>query len=376
MQYIPGEVLSKLLFREMSCSRWGKIVILSSLLIVFTAAALVFTVDPHYRYRMPSFYELVYYKPYATAPRLLKSFDYDTLFMGSSMTRNFYLSDIDRTLGGKSLKLSAAGATPADLKKFLDIARKAKGEKLKRVFYSLETYALNKTAPCYSEFDYLYREDFKEEYRYLFSRQSYSSIYYLLKRKLRPKGKRQFQTDPDKMFSTEYPGMKFGWLPIMKEAAQNELIHNTQTPANPPAFERSLKEYLLPMVKENPGIRFYFYLAPSHIYTYCQSEQFREADDLIKQRTRVMKELIKFPNVKLYDYQADRSIVCTPGFFSDIRHFGSEGARMILKKLSCNERQLRNETEISANEKELRSLIKEQMPVYFADLKKYKERKK
>lgn len=370
------DLLKSSVLREIPPARWGKIVVSVSLLIVLTAAALVFTVDPHYRYRLPSFYKTVYFEVYATAPRLLKSLEYDTLFLGSSMTRNFYLSDIDRILGGKSFKISASGATIMDLKKFLDIACKAKGENLKRVFISFDSYAMNKPTPHYTKFSYLYREDFKEEYRYLFSRQSYSSIYYLLKRQLRPKGKRQYQTDPDKMFSTEYSGMKFGWLPIMREAAQNEIMHNTQTPENPGVFEKCLKESLLPMVKENPRVQFYFYLAPSHIYTYCQSEQFHEADALITQRSRAVKELLKFPNVKLYDYQADRSIVCVPGFFSDIRHFGTKAARVILKKLAANDRQIKTATDADAYEKELRTLIKEQMPLYLADLKKYKERKK
>jgi hypothetical protein len=361
--------------RELPMRRWWRLVIFTTLFAVGGAALLVFIVDPHYRYRLPRFYDTVYYQLYATAPRLLKDFQYDTLYIGSSMNRNFYLSDINKTLNVKALKLAAAGAATIDLKKLADIACKEKKGTLKEIIFSLDIYSLNKSRPNYKEFEYLYRDDFKEEYRYLFSRQTYSDIYYLLKRKMRPKKKRQHQNDPDKMFSTQYPGMRFGMSEIMADAIQNEASHHTQTPANPPVFEKNLADELLALVSQNPELSFRFYLAPYHIYTYCQSEQFGEADALLRQRTRVMKELLKFPNVRLYDYQADRSLVCTPEFYSDVQHFSVEAGRLLLKKLAADERQIRTPQEVESNEKELRALIREQMPLYYENLKKYKKQR-
>ena len=376
MQIKFFDPIVKVVTSELTPVCWCRIVILTSLLIVLGAAALAFIVDPHYRYRMPVFYDTVYYELYATAPRLLRDRTYDTLFIGSSMTRNIYLSDIDRALGGKSMKLAASGATVTDLKKLFDVAREAKGESLKRVIFSLDIYSINKTGSLCDEFSYLYRKDFKEEYRYLFSRQTFSSMYYLLKSKYRPRKKRLHQHDPDKMFSTQSPGMKFGLDQVMEDAVGNAAIHHTQTPANPAVFNENLKKQLLPIVAENPQISFTFYLAPYHIYTYCQSEQFKEADGLIRQRTQAVKELLKYPNVKLYDYQADRELVCNDDFYSDVQHFSSDAARLLLKKLASGERRIRTAAEAEANEKELRDLIREKMPVYYKHLKEFKERRK
>ena len=127
------------------------------------------------------------------------------------------------------------------------------------------------------------------------------------------------------------------------------------------------------MVRDNPQIQFTIYLPPYHIYTYCQSEQFGEADALIRQRTRVMKELLRYPNVKLYDFQADRKYACNFDLYSDVQHFGSHTARLILADLAADHRRIRTEEEVDANEQELRALIKEQMPGYYANIKKYKE---
>ena len=89
-----------------------------------------------------------------------------------------------------------------------------------------------------------------------------------------------------------------------------------------------------------------------------------------------MKELLKCPNVKLFDYQADRSIVCNDSYFGDVQHFGSIAAKIILKKLAAGERQIVSATGVDANEAELRVLIAEKMPHYYNDLKKYQELRK
>ena len=368
-------IYEKITSAEIPYKRWSKTVLLSVLIIIVGAITLVFVVDPHYRYHMPWFYDTVYYELYATAPRLLKDREYDTFLLGSSMTRNFFLDDVERHMGGKVIKLAASGATSYDLKKFFDIAVEAKGNALKHVIFSLDIYSMNKSEADahYKEFDYLYRDDFKEEYKYFFSRQTYSSMFYLIKRKIRPKKKRQYQTDPNRMYTTEYDGMKFGFMEVMKDALHNERIHHTQTPAHKENFEHSLNNCLLPMVKDNPQIQFTIYLPPYHIYTYCQSEQFGEADALIRQRTRVMKELLRYPNVKLYDFQADRKYACNFDLYSDVQHFGSHAARLILADLAADHRRIRTAAEVDANERELRALIKEQMPIYYANVKKYKE---
>ena len=371
-------IFEKIINAEIPYKRWSKTVLLSVLIIIVGAITLVFVVDPHYRYHMPWFYDTVYYELYATTPRLLRDMEYDTLVLGSSMTRNFFLNDIDSALGGKSVKLAASGATTTDLKKFFDIAREAKGESLKRVVFSLDIYSMNKSKDeaHYKEFEYLYRDDLAEEYKYFFSRQTYSSMFYLLKRKLRPKKKRQHQADVNRMFSTEYDGMRFGIREVMADAIHNERSHHTQTPAHKENFEHSLNNCLLPMIKENPQIEFIIYLPPYHIYTYCQSRQFKEAEGLIRQRTLVMKKLLKYPNVKLYDFQTDRPYVCDHDLYSDVQHFSSHAARRILADLAADRRRIETEAEVDANERELRALIKEQMPIYHANLKKFKEQRK
>lgn len=359
---------------QMNYSTWSKIAVCSVFIIIGGAALVAFTVDPFYRYREPFFYDKVYYKIYATAPSLLRNEDYNTLMMGTSMTRNFFLEDIDGAFGGRSIKLAAAGGTTSDLKKFFDLAKAAKKDSLERVIFSLDIYPLNKTEPHYKEFDFMYETGYSKEYRYLFSRQTFANIFYLWKRKLRPKRQRAHQTDRNRMFSSEYAGKKYGLEVVMYDADHNQKIHHTQTPRNEKAYRQNLKNELLPMFDENPQIDFIVFLPPYHIYTYCQSEEFGEADALIRQRSEVMLELLKRKNVKLFDFQADASYVCDHELFSDVQHFGNIAAKRLLKDITSGRRELRTAEDVKHNEAALRKLIAENMPLYFRNLKKFRNR--
>ena len=368
-----GEIklfLGRIYRSEAGFKRWNTLVIVLVLTVICGAALLALVVDPHYRYHEPFFYDKVYYEIYATAPNLLQHDDYTLLMLGTSMTRNFFIADIEKTFGEKAIKLAASGGTMRDLKKFFDVALAAKQKKLRRVVFLLDIYALNKADAHWTEFDYMYRHDHREDYRYLFSRKTFSNMFYLVKRKQRPKRQRIHQTDRNRMFSTEYKGKPYGWKEVMKDALHNEMSHHSMTPYDPEIFQKNFHNELLPMFDRNPDIEFTVYLPPYHIYTYCQSEHFGEADALITQKTWVMKELLKRKNVVLHDFQAAEEIVCKHEYFSDVQHFCNDAAQIILKDLLNGSKQIKSAAQADESEKRLRALIAGKMPEYYQDMKK------
>lgn len=357
------EKVKKIVGKEISFSLWWKLVVFTVSGIIGSAALLVFIVDPAYRYRLPKFYETVYYEIYATAPRLLSDMDYDLFMVGSSMCRNFFLEDIDRAFNCKSLKFAAAGATTMDLKKFVDLAVEAKGEKLKRIVFSLDIYALNKTTPHWKNFSFMYRKDHKEDYKYLFHRDTYSNMLYLLKRAYRPKGKRKHQADKNRMFSTEHEKSKYGIKYVDFCAKHYYRIRHTQTPYSP-VSRINLEKELLAMVDSYPHISFTVFLPPYHIYSYCLSHQFGEAEQLLQLRKEVLLELIKRKNVKLHDFQSVPEIVCNGEYFTDIQHFSSRLGKKILEDMVNDKYLLKTPQDVERNSLKLRSLIEKNMPCF------------
>lgn len=363
------EFLRKISGHENDPGKWFKWVVAVVLTVVLGAALLAFIVDPHYRYRLPRFYDTVFYEAYATAPRLLSDYEYDLLMLGSSMARNYYIDDIEKAFGGKALKISAAGASSYDLKKLFDTAVDAKGDKLKRVIYLLDIYAINKTLCNYKEFENMYDKDHWRDYRYLFGRQTFSSMIYLVKRKLRPKGKRALQAIPNLMFSTEHKKTRYSKAEVISSTRSCEKTKHRQNPCRA-GYEAVLKSEILNIFDDHPEIEFTVIVPPYSLYAYCLSERFGEADDLLKQKTAVLKEILKRKNVRVFDFQCDEEIVCNWNYFTDIQHYSSGLARRILNWVVNGQFELRTPEDIERNEAALRKLVKDAMPQFYNDIGK------
>lgn len=353
--------------KEFSCSFWWKLTSFTVLGIICSAALLVYIVDPNYRYRLPKFYKTVYYDIYATAPRLISDMEYDLFMLGSSMCRNFFLEDIDRAFHCRSMKFAAPGGTVMDLRKFADMAAEAKGDKLKRIIFSLDIYALNKTRAHWKEFSYMYRKDHREEYRYLFNKETYSNMLYLLKRAHRPKGKRKYQADRNRMFSTEHDKSRYDMEHVIANTRFCYRVHHSQTPLSPAGY-RNLEKELLAMVDSHPEIPFTIFLPPYHIYSYCLSNEFGEAAGLLRLREKVLLELIKRKNVSLHDFQSIPEIVCNGKYYTDIQHFSSRLGKKILEDLAEGKYRLRTPEDVKKSNTSLRELTEKNMSRFRKDI--------
>src|SRR3977135_3601996 len=83
--------------------------------IILMAGALNFIVDPLQLFR-PALLFPAMYSPDSRMQDagLIRSQDFDTVFMGTSLAIHFHQSDIDRVLGVHSLKLSLNGSTSTE----------------------------------------------------------------------------------------------------------------------------------------------------------------------------------------------------------------------------------------------------------------------
>ena len=245
--------------------KWFKAVVISVLALVCGSALLVFIFDPYYRYRWPVFYDALYYKSYATAPRLFRQFDFDMLMLGSSMAGNFFISDIDNEFKCKSLKISVDGASSYDLKKLFDYAVAVKGGKIKQVIYLFDIYAVNKTQKRCEQFDYMYRQDFSEEYRYLFDKESLESVWYILKRPYRLKDTRKYQTDFNRMFFSEHDKSRYSMERVKASAAECAAT-GVRAAVGYHGYRDIVKSEILPVFDNHPDIKFTVIMPPYHLY--------------------------------------------------------------------------------------------------------------
>src|SRR5947207_9487958 len=107
-------------------------------LIIVMAAALNFIVDPLQLFR-PARLLAAMYSPDSRVQDagLIRSQDFDTVFMGTSLAIHFRQSDIDRTLGVRSLKLSMTGSNSREQAFVLAAAM---GRRPKRVIWQMDDW--------------------------------------------------------------------------------------------------------------------------------------------------------------------------------------------------------------------------------------------
>ena len=108
----------------MNAKRFARLSTSLTLVLLMLVAALQIAIDPLFQYHQPWFG----LKPVVTDERyqnagIAKDFDYENAIIGNSLSENFYVFDVEKTFGGKTVKLTAAGSHTSDWKYSLDILK-------------------------------------------------------------------------------------------------------------------------------------------------------------------------------------------------------------------------------------------------------------
>jgi hypothetical protein len=156
-------------------------------LILLLAAALNFVVDPLQLFRPSRLFPAMYSADTRMQDAgLIQSQDFDIAFMGTSLAIHFRQRDIDRILGGRSLKLSMTGSNSREQSFVLDTAM-ARGPK--RVVWQLDDWIFRDTPEIDSDIflpSGLYRRSAAGLAGYLFSGQMARESLWILARSLPP----------------------------------------------------------------------------------------------------------------------------------------------------------------------------------------------
>lgn len=110
-------------------------------LFLFLAAAIVVVFDPFYQYHEPWFgLNAVLNDRDNQVVGTIRTFDYDSVLLGSSVAENYDSSFLDASFDCTTLKVIRASGSTADLLYYLDKAHRR--QELKNVFWSMDIFAL------------------------------------------------------------------------------------------------------------------------------------------------------------------------------------------------------------------------------------------
>jgi hypothetical protein len=310
-------------------------VLAASLLLLAAAGALNFAVDPFQQYRIPSAYAARFYPVFQRfqASGIARHYAFDRAIVGSSMTENLAASEVDGALGGKSFNLSLSAVTAYDARRVLEAALGRGG--LKQVLYNIDFNAfsgpVNRTGFPEAFPEYLYDAHRGNDYPYLLSAST-------LKKSLETLGGwkvNRFSTDADRPWYWA-ASAQFSARRVVDGLDPSDLNRRfRQPPRTLEGMRASFDANVLPLVERHPGVEWIFVYPPYSILVWADFRQRGQLDVTLDFKRHVFARLGSRPNVRLFDFQAERTLVADLDRYSDIYHYDPRASRWTIEMIAA-----------------------------------------
>ena len=308
--------------------------------IILMAAALNFAVDPLQLFRPARLFPAMYSADSRMQDAgLIRSQDFDTVFMGTSLAIHFRQSDIDKALGTRSLKLAMTGSNSRE-QGFVLAAAMARSPK--RVIWQMDDWIFRDApeidADIYVPAD-LYRRNAKGIAGYLFSGAMARESLWIVARAIPPLQPivarltngvmLKFPISRVDDIDTLRPDFDVAGFYNAKSAV--DAFRRITDPArsgsiaegyNYHAMVRNFERDAIALIESNPHVTFDIYLAPYSILHFVAMRDaspatLKIADDFA---AYAFPRLLQFPNVRLHDFREVKDVTHDLGNYGDVIH--------------------------------------------------------
>jgi hypothetical protein len=328
----------------------------ASMAVILLAAALNFIVDPLQYFRPARLFHAMYsIDSRMQNAGLIRSQQFDTVFMGTSLAIHFRQSNIDRTLGVKSLKLAMTGSNSHEQSFVLDAALK---QHPRRVLWQMDDWifrdAVEIDSDIYLPAD-LYRRNAKGIASYLFSGAMARESLWILARSIPPLEHIVARLTTGVLFKFSYDDVDdVNTLNPKLDPAQ---IYNTN--AMLAAFTRAIapvrRIYLtegynndeivrnferdaIGLIEKYPDVEFDIYFPPYSILQFVAMRDFspETLQIVYKANSTMLRRLSQFSNVKVYDFREAKEITHDLNNYSDMIHHSPAIDRQLLALIAAD----------------------------------------
>ena len=309
-------------------------------LIIAVAAALNFMVDPLQFFRPAHFFAAMYSQDSRLQDAgLIRSQDFDTVFMGTSLAIHFRQSDIDRVLGVHSLKLAMTGSDSHE-QSFVVAATLQRHPR--RVIWQIDDWIF-RDAPEIDSDVYipadLYRRNIKGVAGYLFNGAMARESAWILARSIPPLEPVVARLTNGVMFkfpisrvddiNTLRPNVDVAEAYNARRAMTS--FSNVTAPSHRgfladgydyDAMVRNFERDAVALVEKYPDVKFDFYFPP---YSILQWAAMRDASPATLKIVYdfsgyISRRLAQFPNASLHDFREAEETTHDLNNYADVVH--------------------------------------------------------
>jgi hypothetical protein len=324
-------------------------------LIILLAAVLNFTVDPLQLFRPARLFAAMYSQDSRLQDAgLIRSQQFDTLFMGTSLGVHYRQSDIDRALGVHSVKLALSGSNSKEQKFVLDAALERRP---KRILWQMDDWIF-RDAPDVDKDIYLpvdlYRRNLKGIAGYLFSGAMARESLWISLRSIPPLESLVARLTTGVLFKFPIANVddinalhpRFDVAGFYNEKNALAAFRRIVSPARSrdlaegydyAAMIRQFETDAIGLISANPDIKFDIYFPP---YSILQFVAMREASlptlkIVYEFSGYAAPRLLQFPNVRLYDFRTATEITHDLNNYGDMIHHSPAVDLKVLSMLAA-----------------------------------------
>ena len=309
---------------QQAAKKWFQKCIRGLLLLLVLIVAVVVFVDPYFHYHKP--FDFMSYRLYEERyinDGIGRHFDYDAIITGTSMAQNFKPSEMDALFGTRAVKMPFSGAGYEELSENLDRALARNGN-VKMVLWAVDFNGLLRS------YDWQQYENYPT---YLYDDNPFNDVSYVLNKSILYHG-----VMPNALMSlTGQPRTTMdeysSW--VNETGLEHIMLSYDRNHVNIPAtvdFGDTEKQTVIQTIENNfvdliekyPDTEFYLFYTP---YSICYWDALN-IKGTIQRQTEAEKlateMLLKYPNVKLYNFFDQYEVICNPDYYNDDGHYSAE----------------------------------------------------
>lgn len=313
-----------------------KLFSLTTVLFIFFIGCVNFVIDPFQQYRRSTFHKTIFMKEFHLNSGLIKNYNFDAVVIGSSMTQNFIINEVNQYLKtNNAIKLPVSGGNIVEHHTVL--ASAIKSGKVKNVLLGLDIFSLKDSENRLPT--YLYDYKIMNDYLYLISIDTMKrSLLYPVLHHAIPKNHARLNKNLMFQWQHLFTEEDFNSKRVLSSMASNSVNLDANVSQEILAEERrtNFEKYLLPLIKDNPNINYIIFYPPYSILVYKLMDQLGSLKHFILMKEQIFNQLSKYKNVRIYDFQTAKKITFNLNNYKDITHYHQKINTWMLQQISQN----------------------------------------
>lgn len=293
----------------------------STIVLILVLLALgVYVIDPYQQFRKSDQY---INDARLEIPGVSMHHEYNAVLMGSSMAMNHEPRQVDSLFSQDGEKwitrnFTLIGGMSDDYQMILE--RVMKDGKVKHIIFDLDYFAFAKQANAIA--DYLYKDSWFGKLKYIFNYTTLENCY-----------KRLNASVP--VDSLSHFDNKIGHKPLLDgyEVAKKESFLKNGYHFDSLLMRQRFNDHLFDYIKAYPNVEWYIYFPPYSVFEFIRYRDAGSWPTILQFKQYVVEELLKQPNVKLYDFQGLPWIMDLDQYM-DVRHHSHAVNHAIIRSMA------------------------------------------